>query len=397
MDIFTLEVIQAKHGDCLLLHYGSKNDPKTIVIDGGPAGVFKDNLLPRLREIKESLSPNAALPLAMVMVSHLDDDHVNGILRLMDHVADVERGRQKEFDIKDLWVNTFDDIIGNLQMPVLASLPASAAAADISKLPIPPETERSVSAIIASTAQGRQLRDAADKMACRINRPFRKYKENAPLVRGDSGRKAIDWQGLSITVLHPNEERLEKLQKQWDDDLKKAKDKGDDSIIFASITGKIRPDTSVFNLSSIVCLVEFGGKRILLTGDGRSDDIYEGLRLNNLLDEDGKIHIDILKFPHHGSIRNMMKPFLENVTADYYVISADGNYDNPDQALLDLFADTITKGTLYITNHDGKAGFGLKKKLDDFQKKLKNDGSKVKLIFGNGTPKAIDLLTAIDF
>ena len=34
--IFTLEALEAKHGDSLLLHYGTKKSPQLIVIDGGP-------------------------------------------------------------------------------------------------------------------------------------------------------------------------------------------------------------------------------------------------------------------------------------------------------------------------------------------------------------------------
>jgi hypothetical protein len=386
--ILTLEVLEAKHGDCLLLHYGDKDDPQTIVIDGGPAGVYANRLKPRLLQIKEALSPNAALPISMVMVSHLDDDHVNGILRLLDDAED------NDFEFKDLWVNTFDDIIGNLQLPVISALSASAAAADPGQLPIKPNTPHHISAVIASTSQGRKLRDKAHELSCSVNRKFKPFNGNPPLVRGDVSRKPVKWDDLTITVVHPDEERLTKLQKKWDDDLRKAKEKGDDSIIFASMASL---DTSPFNLSSIVCLVELDGKTILLTGDGRADDIYEGLQLNKLLDAKGKLHVDILKFPHHGSSRNMTPDFLKKVTADHYVISADGNYDNPDDDLLDLFAKSVKKGTLHLTNHTGLAGKGLKKRLDDFIKELKTSNSKIKVVFGNGDPIVIDLLEKIDF
>ncbi len=84
------------------------------------------------------------------------------------------------------------------------------------------------------------------------------------------------------------------------------------------------------------------------------NEILEGLGKKELLNEDGKLHVDILKFPHHGSFRNMKKEFLENVTADHYVISADGRDDNPDEATLDMIVETVTKGTIYFTNRKGK-------------------------------------------
>ena len=36
MALFTLEAIKAKHGDSLILHYGKEDDPRFILIDGGP-------------------------------------------------------------------------------------------------------------------------------------------------------------------------------------------------------------------------------------------------------------------------------------------------------------------------------------------------------------------------
>ena len=39
--LFTLEAVQALHGDALLLHFGKTSAPELIVIDGGPSiGVY---------------------------------------------------------------------------------------------------------------------------------------------------------------------------------------------------------------------------------------------------------------------------------------------------------------------------------------------------------------------
>lgn len=53
-------------------------------------------------------------------------------------------------------------------------------------------------------------------------------------------------------------------------DLKKVYVNNDFDIIFVLI---VLRDKFLFNLVSIVCLVEFYGKRILLIGDLRDDDI----------------------------------------------------------------------------------------------------------------------------
>jgi hypothetical protein len=393
--LFSLEVLQAKHGDCLLLHFGKKTDPKLMVIDGGPSGVYESYLKPRLLEIKENRSPDKKLQINMVMTSHLDDDHANGLCVLTDEMVDEES--QHPFKISHIWINTFDDIIGNDQLAALFAVSASSTAASISSIGLPglnklPADEL---AVIASTSQGRQIRDNAKVLSIPVNKPFKKMpKSKAVLVRGNSPQSNVPFSGLTIKVVSPDQTRLEILQKKWDTDLKEYKKKGDKSILTAAIASM---DSSPFNLSSITCLVELGGKTILLTGDGRSDFILEGLQKNKLLKQNKKLHVNILKMPHHGSIRNMSKEFLERVTADHYIISADGKHENPDKALLDLLAKHVTKGTLYFTNKSGKKELG--KKLDAFMKKLNKINSKVKVIFPESTAASmlIELGDTIDF
>ena len=82
--LFTLDVRRARKGDCLILHFGSPDDPGLALIDGGPPSVYQPHLKPRLAEIREArgLDPDATLPVDVMMVSHIDDDHIEGILEL---------------------------------------------------------------------------------------------------------------------------------------------------------------------------------------------------------------------------------------------------------------------------------------------------------------------------
>ena len=38
--IFSLDVRRARKGDCLLLHFGTTDEPGLVMIDGGPKGVY---------------------------------------------------------------------------------------------------------------------------------------------------------------------------------------------------------------------------------------------------------------------------------------------------------------------------------------------------------------------
>lgn len=393
--IFSLEVLKAKHGDCLILHYGAKDNPKIMVIDGGPGGVYENFLRPRLDSIKATLSKNKPLPISLVMVSHMDEDHVLGILKLAeDIVSDLEDQEEPKFDIENFWFNSFDDIIGNIEIPALASIQDSVNAANLSNIiPLLGQFDEHKTAVIASTGQGRRLKKNASKMSSTIN-------NNTDLILYDENSDIVDWTAeISIQILHPNKNRLMEMQEKWDKDLKKAKRKGDDSIIYASLAGD--KDTSPFNLASIVCLIKQDGKTILLTGDSRDDDIIQGLRENNLLDSNGKIHVDILKIPHHGSDRNVSRSFFETITANHYVFSGDGKHHNPEKATLVMLEeatkDILDDFTIYFTYRKGE--YKLEEKLEEFNEGKNQRGRNFKVEFINSSKGSvlINLMDIVEY
>jgi hypothetical protein len=93
---FSLDVIRARKGDCLILHYGSKQDRHIILIDGGPSEVYKPHLEPRLGQIRKErkLGDQDALPIDVLMVSHVDDDHIKGILDMTRELRDRIEGHR---------------------------------------------------------------------------------------------------------------------------------------------------------------------------------------------------------------------------------------------------------------------------------------------------------------
>lgn len=159
----------------------------------------------------------------------------------------------------------------------------------------------------------------------------------------------IENDNLTIRV-GPTEKNLENLRKKWIKWLEKHEDKiSEEDPYFVTMS-----DSSIPNLSSIMLLIEADGKKLLFTGDGRGDYLLEGLEKLNLLDEEGKFHVDILKVPHHGSDLNVTKKFFKTVTADMYVISANGKDANPDLATLIWIVDATKKQQrrikIFVTN-----------------------------------------------
>ena len=141
-------------------------------------------------------------------------------------------------------------------------------------------------------------------------------------------------------------------------------------------------DRSVYNLASIVVLVEADGKRILLTGDGRGDHTLEGLEKAKLMDAKGRIELDVLKMPHHGSVRNVEETYFERIRAKHYVISADGKFDNPDVETLEMISaarpdDKFTIHLTYPMDKFNEPAIG--KKVAKFLKKETAAGRKYKV------------------
>jgi len=318
------EALQARYGDCFLLRWS--ND-KIAVIDGGPSGVY-----PILRKRLNALARGNKLAINLMMVSHIDDDHINGLLALMRDLRDQKTSRQPlSYDVKRFWFNSFEDLIGAKgKRSSDASL--SALASDAAAMNDWANHLKEAHAVLASVGQGRQLRDLIALFGLDGNQPIDDFAQGS--------NKSVEIDGLTISVVGPIDDQLEALRKEW----KKAP-------ISKKAQLAAYLDTSTTNLSIIVCLVEFEQRRILLTGDARGDYILDGLRRYGHLSE-GKLALDLLKVPHHGSDRDSAPDFFKALPAKHYVISADGTYDNPDKDTLKWLIEARGSETytVHLTN-----------------------------------------------
>jgi len=326
--IFSLDVCRARKGDCLLLHFGSKDEPGIVMIDGGPSAVYGPHLKPRLMQIREArkLDNRTPLPVDLLMVSHVDDDHIQGILDLTREMIATKQAPLLR--VLSFWHNSFDDIIGQDPAELTAAVTAQFGAASLNGgLPADAGVDSGESdevicgslKVLASIEQGHRLRGDAESLGFPRNPEF-----DGKLIL--AAKKAVPVaEGLSFVVAGPMKPELKELQKKHDQWLKTLKDKSPAESLAAYV------DKSVTNLSSIVVLAEFGGKTILLTGDARGDKILQGLELVGALRKGGSMRVDVLKVPHHGSSNNLDLGFFERITASHYVFSGDGEHGNPER------------------------------------------------------------------
>jgi hypothetical protein len=334
----SLDVIRARKGDCLMLHYGTKTTPRLMLIDGGPSRVYEPNLRPRIERLRAARAGGGGqpLPVDVLMVSHVDDDHIQGILDLTTELREQQTNRQPLLlRVRSLWHNTFDDLLETTpgELDAAAGFGAAALAGTVD---VGGDEELDAAKVLASIPQGRTLRDDAaflgrGTQTWKINDAFK----GRLIVAPSRAKKVTLGRGIALTIVGPMQAELIALQKthdKWLKDRDKRKTEASASALAAFV------DKSVSNLSSLVMIVEAGKKRILLTGDARGDRILEGLRLARLLKPGATstMHVDVMKVPHHGSANNVDQTFFERVTAGHYVLCGNGEHGNPERETVEM-------------------------------------------------------------
>jgi hypothetical protein len=179
---------------------------------------------------------------------------------------------------------------------------------------------------------------------------------------------------LTVVCAHP--EQIQQLHNSWEEFLEKKQTKDAGTVV-----GRVAAydNNSVNNLSSIVVLVE-SSKRILLCGDARGDHVLDGLKLAGLAGlADAHGVLDVLKLPHHGSIRNVEADLFKRLPAQHHVISANGRDGNPETETLDMIVDANDTDdfTIHLTNDIGK---GLQTRIPESRERWKAAGREFEIV-----------------
>ncbi|TYC54096.1 MBL fold metallo-hydrolase [Rhodobacterales bacterium] len=355
-----LRAIRAKHGDSLLLFA----EGARVLIDGGPPGVYRRFLRDQLL----ALPGNAGEPpvINLMMVSHIDADHIAGILDLTDELIEArDEERDPIVDIRRAWHNSFADTIAGVVGAKPAAMRGEAAslASALDEIRIEGASLHDSKFVLASVGQGRQLRLDLKALNIDINQRFRNR-----MALQDNADTPWSCGSLTLDLIGPGREQIDALRTEWAEKLRKILEKEVDAEAAA-----LSMDTSVSNLASLVVIAEANGKTALLTGDARGRMILEWLEQTGRLAAGGHMHFDIIKLPHHGSNRNVTPEFFQRVTADHYVMCGDGKHGNPEPDTFGMLFEArpelnytvhLTYGPDEIKNHREFQEEDLAAKLD---------------------------------
>ncbi len=98
---------------------------------------------------------------------------------------------------------------------------------------------------------------------------------------------------------------------------------------------------------SVVCMVSFAGKRLLMTGDATTH------RLEDLANAGYDLKADIVKIPHHGAAGSVCDLFFDKVSPSYALISCgrDNEKEHPSEKVINVL--TSRDVTIYRTDLHG--------------------------------------------
>ena len=318
--MFRLRIIQALNGDCLIVEHSSQGEPYNLLIDGGPGNVYNNYLKEELVDIREKGGK-----INLAILSHIDDDHVNGLLDLLHELIKQRKKKKPEtIVIDEFWHNSFGKTLREtVERGMTHQMDTS-----LLRCGVMPQADLR----FRSIKQGDDLTASIRGLNIPINPEFRDTPDR--LVCVDNLNEPLQLANLKIRVIGPTRGSLQSLQEEWEAWLEEQERIAKLPAAKAEIAAR-ELDNSVPNLSSIMLLIEAEDKTILLTGDGLAEHLLEGLHQAGLLEEGSAFHVDVFKLPHHGSVRNVTPALFERVTADTYVICADGTNDNPDYQTLE--------------------------------------------------------------
>lgn len=352
-------IFRSDKGDCLLL---TSDGGTRILADGGMSRAYSKHVAPNLGNT----------PIDLVYLSHIDQDHVAGILQFMDdtmawRVHDYQKAQglattapkvKRPPLAKRIWHNAFHDQASENTGDITRMLAASAEL-----LAGGPGWMAAMAAEHGELAQSQKeaMQLVRRVSPAQLNIPVNLPNHKLMLVR--SRRSTIRLGDLAIRVIGPFQTDLEILRDKWNDWLeankaavKKLRDQGSKdehaignevprllrNMAITAETFGDRGSVTPPNLASLMLHIDEQGKSCVMTGDGHYLDILKGLKHQKLMNRrNGEgAHVTVLKGQHHLSEHNWHEDFAKAVTADHYIVCGNGMHANPDLGVVEMLLNS---------------------------------------------------------
>jgi len=263
-----IKYLKAGSGDAILI----QDETHNILIDGGNDFTYVRDELTKIFQAGQKLD--------LLIVTHHDDDHIAGVISLVQAAIRGDFGN--EF-IKEILANTPRKIKGTILL----------------------EEQNTFSY----------------RQAHILENLITTYTSNWDIVTADTPERTFGT--IKLKFLSPVKEVLETYSSakgayltsdyrcDWGSTMATLEKYLDDESL----------DRSDSNKTSIVILAESLEKKVLLTGDCVPERLEQ--ILNNLQEDSPKtpVKFDYFKLPHHGSYRSLSKAVLSKIDCSKFIIS----------------------------------------------------------------------------
>ncbi|MDX3586620.1 ComEC/Rec2 family competence protein [Streptomyces europaeiscabiei] len=313
-----IEALPAQEGDCLWVEWPHAGRTRRMLIDGGRAG--RGDTLPEGLAARFRRQPLAERAFDLVICTHLDADHIGGLIPLF-------RSPPEGFTAHDVWFNgdrqLLDDVLSFDQADSLSKL----------------------------------LR----------NRSWNRWFQGCAVEVPESGElPRIDLPGLQLTLLSPLKKTLVRLSRDW---LRWVEETEQQRLAFdvrtppdvlrgsyAGVAWGALPtlpytaDPSVRNRSSIAFVAEHqDGSRVLFGADACAEILQDGLRRLDGTPWGRPYQVDLCKVPHHGSSRNLSPQLLARLDCRHWLFSTNGaRFGHPDRPTVARIAEHCEQPMLWF-------------------------------------------------
>jgi len=313
-----IDFLNAGCADAVHINFiGNDEKPHNIIIDGGSekGDMYDKTLKERIVEIV-----NNEQIIDLWIITHIDDDHIGGILRLL---KDTELLEAIDLSRTTFWFNysiwDYDSGLRNNNLK--------------------------------NVKQGITLRNY--------------LLENSKIIDKITNENGIiDLWGAKALILSPDSKSYNALLKVWENEeiklrqsevsSKKKTRKNDYDIKIENfdITKEMKDDSEE-NGSSIAFILEYNGEAILFSADSHPWVLASSIAT---ISNGSKLKLKYMQIPHHGSRYNTSNALLQLIDCQDYIISADGynrsNLPNKETFVKVLKANSGKAVNFYITQEN---------------------------------------------
>ncbi|MER5470642.1 hypothetical protein ABZX90_02050 [Streptomyces sp. NPDC002935] len=289
-----VEALPARHGDCLWVEWDDGPHLRRMLIDGGPGGPRE---LPAGLAARFDLQPEDQREFELVVCTHIDDDHLAGLVPLLT-------APPRNFSARDIWFNALEHTGSADTLGVVGAQRLTDCLRD-----------------------GRFPWNAATR-----GRPVVVPAEEAP--------PRFPLRGLRLTLLSPWPDQLTALRAHWQRAAaaRTAHDRADRDVLgagdpFAGADARTlaqlaahpyHADDKAPNGSSIAFLAEHpDGSRVLFGADAHADVLVRSV--HRIWHGNG-FPVSLVKAPHHGSAHNTSSELTAALGCGNWLISTNGGH-----------------------------------------------------------------------